>query len=107
MAYMFGVSIGSMPIFDLKNKGVDAEIRVGRVECKTATGAIENGNVQLGSVWRVAIIDRGGCEEGVSISLVRAVSRGVRIMPATPAAETARTSDDNGEGEESISRPPA
>lgn len=45
--------------FDLKNNGVDAETKVGRVECKTAIGAIEKGSVQLGNVWRVPMIDRG------------------------------------------------
>lgn len=57
--YIFGVSNGSMLNFDLRNKGVDAETRVGRVECRIAIGAIENGSVQLGNVWRVPIIDRG------------------------------------------------
>ena len=50
MEYMFGVSSGSMLNFDLRNKGVDAETKVGSVECRTAIGAIENGSVQLGSV---------------------------------------------------------
>ena len=57
--YMFGVNSGSMLSFDLRNKGVDAETRVGRVECRIDIGAIENGSVQLGRVWRVATIDRG------------------------------------------------
>lgn len=50
MAYRFGVSNGSMPSFDRKKRGVDAEISVGRVECKNAVGAIEKGRVQLGKV---------------------------------------------------------
>ena len=45
--------------FDLRNKGVAAETKVGRVECNIAIGAIENGSVQLGSVWMVPMIDRG------------------------------------------------
>ena len=45
--------------FDLKNNGVEAETKVGRVECRNAIGAIENGSVQLGNVWRVPIIERG------------------------------------------------
>ena len=60
MVYIFGVNKGSMPIFDLSNRGVDTDIRVGSVECRIAVGAIENGSVQLGSVWRTAIIDLGG-----------------------------------------------
>ena len=104
---MFGVSNGSILNFDLKNKGVDAETKVGRVECRIAIGAIENGSVQLGNVWRVAMIDRGGCVDGVRISFVRAISRGARRMPATPAAETATRSEASGEGELSTSSPPA
>ena len=104
---MFGVSNGSILNFDLKNTGVDAETKVGRVECRIAIGAIENGSVQLGNVWRVAMIDRGGCVDGVRISFVRAISRGARRMPAIPAAETATRSEASGEGELSTSSPPA
>lgn len=45
--------------------------------------------------------------EGVSINLVLAMSKGARIMPAIPAAETATTKDVNGEGEDKTSNPPA
>ena len=107
MEYMFGVNKGSMLNFDLRNKGVDAETRVGRVECRIAIGATENGSVQLGSVWRVATIDRGGCVDGVRMSFVRAISRGARMIPAMPAAETATRSEESGDGEESMSSPPA
>ncbi len=103
---MVGVTNGSMPSFDRNNSGVDAEINVGKVEWSSAVGAIENGNVQLGKVLRVASIDRGGCVEGVKMSFVRAISRGARMMPATPAAETATASEPRGDGEESMSRPP-
>jgi len=106
IAYMAGVMYGSMPSFDLKNKGVDAEIRVGNVEWRSTVGAMENGNVQLGNVLRVASIDRGGCVEGVRINFVRAISRGARMMPATAAAEMATASEPRGDGEESMSRPP-
>ena len=41
------------------------------------------------------------------ISFVRAISRGVRSMPAIPAAETATRSEASGEGELSTSSPPA
>ncbi len=105
--YMFGVSSGSMFNFDLRNKGVDAETKVGRVECRIVIGAIENGTVQLGSVWTVAMTDRGGCVEGVRMRFVRAISRGARRIPAMPAAETATRSEESGEGEESMSSPPA
>lgn len=47
MAYILGVSNGSMLMFDRRNRGVDAEISVGKVECKNAAGAIEKGKVQL------------------------------------------------------------
>ena len=107
MEYMFGVRSGSMLSFDLRNKGVDAEMRVGRVECRSAIGAIEIGSVQLGRVWRVAMIDRGGCVDGVRMSFVRAISRGARRIPVMPAAETATSSEESGEGELSMSSPPA
>ena len=90
-----------------RNKGVETEINAGRVELSIATGAIEKGNVQLGSVFSVASIDLGGCVEGVKMSFVRAMSRGASMMPAKPAEETATASEANGEGEDSISRPPA
>ena len=96
-----------MPSFDRKKRGVDAEIRVGRVECSMVVGAIDNGNVQLGRVLRVAMIDRGGCVDGVRISLVRAMSIGARMMPAIPAADTATVSEARGDGEDKMSRPPA
>lgn len=103
---MVGVTNGSMPSFDLNNRGVDAEINVGKMEWSNAVGAMDKGNVQLGNVLRVANIDRGGCVEGVSINFVRAISRGARIIPATPAAETATAREPRGDGEESMSRPP-
>lgn len=80
---------------------------VGIVEFSIAAGAIENGNVQLGSVFKVASIDLGGCVEGVMISFVRAMSRGASMMPAKPAAETATAIDANGDGDDNTSRPPA
>lgn len=96
-----------MPSLERRNKGVEAEIRVGIVECSMAAGAIEKGNVQLGSVFKVASIDLGGCVEGVRMSIVRAMSRGASIMPAKPAAETATASEADGKGEDNMSRPPA
>ena len=95
-----------MPSFDRKKRGVDAEIRVGRVECRMVVGAIENGNVQLGRVLRVAIMDRGGWVDGVRISFVRAMSIGARMTPATPAADMATPSEARGDGEDRMSRPP-
>lgn len=95
-----------MPSLDRKINGVEAEISVGIVEFRIATGAIEKGNVQPGSVFRVASIDLGGCVEGVRMSFVRAMSRGASIMPAKPADETATASEAKGDGEDNISRPP-
>ena len=60
IAYMFGVKRGSILNFDRRKRGVDADINVGIVECRIAVGARENGNVQLGRLFRVATIDRGG-----------------------------------------------
>lgn len=104
--YKLGVKIGSMPNLERRNKGVEAETNVGIVEFSIAAGAIEKGNVQLGSVFKVARIDLGGWVEGVRMSFVRAISRGASIMPAKPAAETATASEAQGEGEDNISRPP-
>lgn len=106
-AYRFGVRNGSIPIFDRRKSGVEAEIKVGTVECKIVVGAIERGSVHEGRVWRVARIDRGGWVEGVSISFVRAMSSGARKMPARPTAETETRREFIGEGEDRISRPPA
>ena len=86
---------------------MEAEINVGIVEFSIAAGAIENGNVQLGNVFKVESIDLGGCVEGVRMSLVRAMSRGASITPAKPAAETATASEAHGAGEDNMSRPPA
>ena len=96
-----------MPSLERRNKGIEAEISVGIEEFSIAAGAIEKGKVQPGSVFKVASIDLGGCVEGVRMSFVRAMSRGASITPAKPAAETATASEANGEGEDSISRPPA
>lgn len=41
------------------------------------------------------------------MSFVRAISKGVRIIPAIPAAETATVKDTSGDGDDSTSRPPA
>lgn len=96
-----------MPSLERRNKGVEAEIKVGIVEFSIAAGVIEKGNVQLGSDFSVESIDLGGCVEGVRMSFVRAMSRGASITPAKPAAETATASEAHGEGEDNMSRPPA
>lgn len=106
MEYILGVSTGSMPSLERRNNGVEAEISVGIVEFRIATGATEKGSVQPGKVFKVASIDRGGCVEGVRMSFVRAISRGASIMPAKPADETATASEAKGDGEDKISRPP-
>ena len=103
---MFGVKSGSIPNLDRRKSGVDADINVGIVECRSAVGAREKGNVQLGRVFKVASIDRGGWVDGVRISLVRAMSIGARIIPAMPAAETATVRDARGEGDDNKSSPP-
>lgn len=90
-----------------RNKGVETEINVGRVEFSIAAGAIEKGSIQLGSVFNVARIDLGGCVDGVKMSFVRAMSNGASKMPARPAEETATASEASGEDEDNISRPPA
>ena len=42
----------------------------------------------------------------MSMSFVRAISRGARTMPAMPAAVTETANDDIGDGEDSTSIPP-
>ena len=106
MAYKAGVSTGSIPILDLRRRGVDPYIRVGNVECRIATGAIENGKVHEGRDFKVDIRDRGGWVEGVRMSFVRAMSTGARTIPAIPAAETATRREATGDDEEDTSRPP-
>lgn len=54
------------------------------------------GNVHVGNVLIVAMMERGGCVEGVRINFVRAMSRGARTIPAIPAAETATAKEDRG-----------
>ena len=107
IAYRFGVVNDSMPKLDFKNRGIDAEINAGSAECKIVGKVSVKGGVQLGRVRKVASIDRGGWVDGVSINLVRAMSKGARMRPATPAAETATVSEARGEGEDKTSRPPA
>ena len=64
-------------------------MKVGSVACSTTVGASEIGKVHVGKDFRVAMMERGGCVEGVRVSFVRTMSRGARTMPAMPAAETA------------------
>lgn len=52
-------------------------------------------------------MDLGGCVEGVSMSLVRAMSSGANKMPAMLAADTATASEARGAGDDRMSRPPA
>lgn len=75
------------------------------VEWINVTGRIDIGNIQECSDRNVDSIERGGCVEGVSISFVRAMSRGERSIPARPAAETATAKEESGEGEERMSSP--
>ena len=71
------------------------------------TGAIEKGKVQDGRDFKVEIMERGGWVEGVSIIFVLATSRGARITPAMPAADTATAREASGDEDERMSRPPA
>lgn len=98
---------GSTPKFERRNRGRDISHKVGSVECRIVVGAMDHGSVHEDKELRVGKIDLGGCVEGVSMSLVLAMSRGDRIMPARPAADTATARVAMGAGEESISRPPA
>lgn len=93
--------------FERRKRGKDVDSKVGSVEWKNVTGASAHGRVHEESDWRVERIERGGWVEGVSMSWVRAMSRGARSMPAMPAAETATAREVNGEGEARMSSPPA
>ena len=86
---------------------MDADIKVGIVAFKIVTGAIEKGSVQELKDLKVERTDRGGCIDGVNISLVRTISRGARTIPAIPAAEMTTAREVRGEGDERISSPPA
>ena len=66
-----------------------------------------HGNVHEERDLKVDMIDLGGCVEGVSISFVRAISRGASMIPAILAAATATAKEAIGTGEERMSKPPA
>ena len=70
------------------------------------TGAMLKGTVHELRDVKADSIDRGGCVDGVSISFVRAVSRGERIMLAIPVADTATARETAGDSEDSMSYPP-
>lgn len=79
---------------------------MGSVECKNVAGAIDKGIVQDKRDFKFDMTERGGWVEGVSISLILAMSRGARTTPAMHAAETATDKEAMGVGELRISRPP-
>lgn len=105
-AYMLGVSTGSIPSRERRKMGVEAEMRVGSVECRKVPTAMEGGTIHEGRDFSVGMRERGGCVDGVSISLVRAMSIGARMTPAMPAALTAVARLIKGFGDEVTSRPP-
>lgn len=59
-AYTFGDSNGSMLSFERKNNGNDVDSKVGRVECRNVTGAIDQGTVHEESDFKVDMTDLGG-----------------------------------------------
>ena len=105
-AYMLGVRIGSIPSLDLKIRGVDAEMAVGRVEWRKVTGASQNGTDQESIDCKMVRRERGGCVDGVSMSTVRAMSMGARRIPVMPAAPTAVSKLVMGYGDDKTSKPP-
>lgn len=104
--YRFGFRTGSTPIFDRKINGVDVDIKVGIIAFRAVTGAMESGRVQELIDLSVDRMDRGGCVDGVNMSLVLAISSGARAIPVIAAAETTTASEVRGEGEDRISSPP-
>ena len=103
---MLGVRTGSIPRFERRNRGEEADMKVGKAEWRKVTGAIESGRIQLERDWRAESSERGGWVDGVSISFVRAMSKGANNKPAIPAAPAAAAKLDSGEEEERMSRPP-
>ena len=99
------MSNGSIASWERKKSGAEADVNVAIVEWRRVTGAMERGKVQDESDRNVENIDRGGCVDGVSMSLVRAMSKGAKITPARPAAETAASREYRGDGDERKSRP--
>lgn len=59
-AYTFGVSKGSMLNFERRNRGSEVDSKVGRVECKKVTGAIDHGKVHDESEFNADMTDLGG-----------------------------------------------
>ena len=49
-----------MPNFERKNRGVDAEMKVGIIEWRIVDGAIESGRIHDGRALRAVKKDRGG-----------------------------------------------
>ena len=83
--------------------GVEAETKVGRVECKNVMGAMEVGRIHEPRDRIVGRIERGACAVGVKSSFILAMSSGARINPAIPEAETETRRVRKGEGEEMTS----
>ena len=102
-----GVKRGSTPSFERRKRGRDAEIRVERVEWRKVTGAMAQGMVHEVRDCSVESMERGGCVDGVRMSLVRAMSSGESRMPAIPDADTATAREVRGDGDARISSPPA
>jgi hypothetical protein len=70
-----------MERYDLRKRGVEVMMKLGRLECRTVIGTRCEGIVLLGvGSWRIARTrDRGPWVAGVSIRNVRAVSMGARM----------------------------
>jgi hypothetical protein len=68
-------------------------------------GAMAVGTIHDFNVFNAGTMDRGGYVEGVSMSLVRAMSMGARIMPARPEADTVAKRAARGAGDERMSIP--
>ena len=102
-AYVVGVMTGSMPRRVRRMNGVEAEIRVGRVECMNVAGAIEIGGIHEPSDRIAGNMERGACVIGVKSNFVLAMSSGARISPANPDAETEIRRERRGDGEERTS----
>ena len=101
--YAVGVVSGSIPNRDRRTRGVEANINVGRIECRKVTGAIDSGSTHEPIDLIVGRIERGPFVEGVNSSFVLAISSGARANPAIPAAETETSRESRGDGEENKS----
>lgn len=98
--------MGSMLNVERRRSGVDVDIKVGTQACSNVAGSRLGEMEKEGRRARQGYIERGGEEMGVTMSRVRIISRGARIVAAMAVAATATPRDMSGLGLSIISKPP-